>query len=150
MSCCSAPEAEEKGGSAPGCPHCGVDGRRVDPITLKALLTGEALRRGIPRSPRFCATERCPVVYFGERGTTSFTESDLTVSVHAKHPLNDTVPVCYCFGFDAASIARAPAGAVRAEVAAEVRAGHCACEVRNPKGACCLGDIVAAERRLRG
>jgi hypothetical protein len=33
---------------------------------------------------------------------------------------------------------------VREHIAAE----RCACEVRNPRGACCLGDVIAAVKRI--
>jgi hypothetical protein len=27
------------------------------------------------------------------------------------------------------------------EIAREIKAGNCACDIKNPKGECCLGDI---------
>ncbi len=44
------------------------------------------------------------------------------------------------------SVESAPDSPVSKEITAEVRAGHCACEVKNPKGTCCLGDVIAIER----
>ncbi len=32
-------------------------------------------------------------------------------------------------------------------IAREIKAGHCACEVKNPSGRCCLGDVRAYEKR---
>jgi hypothetical protein len=29
-----------------------------------------------------------------------------------------------------------------------IAAGRCACEVRNPRGGCCLGDVVKAVARI--
>lgn len=29
-------------------------------------------------------------------------------------------------------------------IAAEMKAGFCACEIRNPQGSCCLGNVKAA------
>ena len=72
-------------------------------------------------------------------------ETDLSVRVHAKHPDDDTVPVCYCFDYTPADIE----ASTREAITREVQAGHCACEVRNPKGSCCLGDIARVEQRLR-
>ena len=86
------------------CPGCGNVGTRVDAMTLEALLTGDALMSGIPDAPRFCATADCPIVYFDGEALTTFTESDLTVRVHAKHPDDDSVQVCYCFDFTPARI----------------------------------------------
>ena len=31
----------------------------------------------------------------------------------------------------------------------EVKAGTCECEIRNPSGRCCLGDVRATEKRFR-
>ena len=86
------------------CPGCGNVGTRVDAITLEALLTGDALKSGIPDAPRFCPTVDCPIVYFDGEARMTFTESDLTVRVHAKHPGDDSVQVCYCFDYTPARI----------------------------------------------
>jgi len=34
-------------------------------------------------------------------------------------------------------------------IAAKVKARECACEVRNPSGQCCLGEVRAETGRLR-
>ncbi|HEV2197528.1 MAG TPA: DUF998 domain-containing protein [Candidatus Acidoferrum sp.] len=34
-------------------------------------------------------------------------------------------------------------------ISAEVKAGNCACEVRNPQGSCCLGNVTAVVKRLK-
>ncbi len=124
-----------------------MKGSSVDPITLKALLTPDGLRRGVPPAPRFCANPTCDVVYFDRSVPVLFSENDLTVLVHAKHPEDDDVPACYCFGYTPRRI-REEIGSVSKTITAEVKAGHCACEVKNPKGVCCLGDIAKIERRL--
>jgi hypothetical protein len=33
---------------------------------------------------------------------------------------------------------------IPARIAAEIRAGRCACAIRNPSGACCLGEVNRA------
>jgi hypothetical protein len=95
----------------------------------------------------------CPVVYFDSVCGTIFTERDLTVLVHAKHPDAPDVPVCYCFGVTPGSMeaewTRQGATAALDMITREVKAGHCACEVRNPRGACCLGDVVRVENAQR-
>ncbi len=154
MSACCATENQPAVVSADACPLCGSRGVRVDPITLKALLVPEALRRGIPPAPRFCATRECLIVYFDAIAGVTFTESDVSVPVYAKRSEDANVPVCYCFGITRQTL-RAKAnrgGAERASlrINADVKAGHCACEVRNPKGTCCLGDVVAEEKIVMG
>jgi hypothetical protein len=120
----------------------------VEPITVKALLGAEGLRRGVPPSPRFCATAHCTVVYFDNAGPVRFEESLLTVRVHAKHPEDGDVPVCYCFGHtpetiraDMEATGHSHAGE---DVTREVKAERCACEVKNPKGSC---DVAKVEKR---
>jgi hypothetical protein len=58
-----------------------------------------------------------------------------------------TVPLCYCFGFTRAMVVeeiRATGKCtVPQRIAAEVKAGNCACEIRNPQGSCCLGNVHA-------
>ena len=129
------------------CPNCQQTGAAVDRITLKALLTPGGLRRGVPAKPHYCATRDCPVVYFDEEDNVTFTEAELTVRAYAKHPDDATVPACYCFAISTGAMCDAARSReLREMVAREVQAGHCACEVKNPKGACCLGDLVRIER----
>lgn len=132
------------------CPSCGEKGTTVEMITLKALLTPDGLRRGVPPNPRFCTAATCDVVYFDNSVPVVFRESELVVPVHAKHPDDADVPVCYCFGYTPGSIRdelkRAGKSSAMKAITAEVKAGHCACEVKNPKGVCCLGDVSRVER----
>jgi hypothetical protein len=150
MSACCATEGQPAVVSPGACPLCGNRGVRVDPITLKALLVPEALRRGIPPAPRFCATRECAIVYFDSAAGVTFFESDVSVPVYAKRAEDADVPVCYCFGVSQRTIReeanREHARSVSQRIRDEVTAGHCACEVRNPKGVCCLGDVIAAEK----
>lgn len=151
MSGCCAPENGQAPDSrADRCPSCRARGPRVNAITLRALLSGEGLRRGVPSEPRFCGTPGCTVVYFDNAVPVVFEEALVTVTVHAKHPEDGSVPVCYCFGHTPDTIrgelTRTGRSIASAMIAADVKAGHCACEVKNPKGTCCLGDVSTVER----
>jgi hypothetical protein len=95
----------------------------------------------------------CSVVYFDNTVPVRFEEDLLTVSVHAKHPGDIEVPVCYCFGYTPKSIRAAATASSGRRVASDdiaqaVNAGLCACEVKNPKGSCCLGDVSRVESAL--
>jgi hypothetical protein len=35
-----------------------------------------------------------------------------------------------------------------ARIREHIAAQRCACDVRNPRGACCLGDVMAAAKRI--
>lgn len=100
---------------------------------------------------RFCAGADCRVVYFAEEGDVVFTTGDLRLRVGLKER-EDPIPLCYCFGFDEADvreeIACTGASAVPQKISAIVKQGLCACETRNPSGACCLGEVVKTVTRL--
>jgi hypothetical protein len=125
-------------------------GLSVEHQTVKALLTEEALARFEPTDYRFCADPRCDVVYFGDNGS-HFGTTDVRVPVWQKLPLGSRV-VCYCFGESEASISaeidRTGRSLAVERIREHITAGRCACDVRNPRGACCLGDVMAAVKRV--
>lgn len=148
--CCPEPSATNDGEPV-ACAACQTAGKPVDALTVKALLTESALRRFELAHYRFCPDANCDVVYFAERAPT-FVKADLRVPVWQKEaPGRRTV--CYCFGENEAAIRTeierdGQSGAVD-RVRAHIAAGRCACEVRNPRGACCLGDVTLALNRMR-
>jgi Zinc binding domain len=127
------------------CPASGTVGLRVDLITLKALLGGSALRRLEGTAYRFCPAPDCRIVYFDRDAKSVFEKRDLKVRVSQKES-EESIPVCYCFDITKADIRREIAAVGRTEapamIAAEIRAGHCACDLRNPQGTCCLGNLA--------
>jgi hypothetical protein len=149
MSSCCCPGAID-GGSPSVCPVSGSAGVAVDRLTVKALLVENALGRLQSGDYRFCPDAACRVVYFNETGHHFFTD-DVRVPVWQKLPFGDR-PICYCFGESEASI-RSELESTSASHAIErirghIEAGRCACDVRNPRGACCLGDVTAAVKRV--
>lgn len=103
-----------------------------------ALLKPAALQRLDPQATyRFCASPDCLVVYYAPGHT--FEKDHLSVRVFQKERDPATL-VCYCFGYTLATIASAPTAAL-ADINKLVKQGRCACELRNPQGTCCLGNI---------
>lgn len=145
--CCTVPPIT----AARECPECGARGKGVDVVTLEHLLGEDALAR-LDRgtSHRFCATPDCDVVYFAA-GQSPFHQADLTVRVGLKVK-EPPVPVCYCFGFTEsdieAQLAATGRSTVASEITARVKARECACEVKNPQGSCCLGNVATVTKRL--
>jgi len=135
------------------CPTCGERGKSVDTVTLKALLSVPLTEVG-PDPYFFCRTAACPTVYFAATGGQQFTEASLRERVHQKHPADDDVFVCYCFRHTPATIKAELIGTDRTDVieaiTAGIQAGQCACEIRNPQGSCCLGNVRALVRGLAG
>ena len=143
---CSAADAPASAGR---CPLSGTLGWSVNLVTLEALLQPDALRRLDGASYCFCSAAACDAVYFDSETDSVFRKRDLTVRVGLKeqeHP----IPLCYCFGYSLADIERDLAARgttdIPDRITAEIRAGQCACEIRNPQGICCLGSVNAAVR----
>ena len=146
MSACCPVSAEA--GSAPlamECPLNGARSRQVGILTVKSLVRRLPLE--MPHTQYyFCDSPDCAVVYFPlDPEAPSFRCDDLVVRVGAKET-EDPIPICYCFGFTCQDISdeirRTGNSTVAKRIAAEIEAGRCACEVRNPSGKCCLGDIT--------
>src|SRR5216684_6925091 len=143
--CCPAADSENVG-TTYRCSTCDTAGTAVDLLTVKSLLVEHALRRLAATDYRFCADAGCEVVYFDSNGHT-FTTTDVRVPVWQKQPVGKRM-VCYFFDENEAAIRieieqHGHSKAVE-RVRSHIDAGRCACEVRNPRGSCCLGDVMAA------
>ncbi len=133
------------------CPECRERGKPVDSLTVKAMLS-VSLAQVRPVAYLFCGTTDCPVVYFSEDGEQTFTTAQVRERVQQKEPSSGDVFVCYCF--------RHTPDSIRAEwettgrstaidaVNAGIRAGQCACDIRNPQGSCCLGNVRAVVKQV--
>jgi len=125
------------------CPECGHTGRPVQGQTVKALLA-VTLRAVRDAEYLFCRTQTCPVVYFSPDGRHSFMIGEVREGVYQKEPAPADVPICYCFRYTVGNVRDATAegqGAIWVGINAGIEAGQCACDLRNPQGACCLGNV---------
>lgn len=126
------------------CPVSGTLSRQVQRRTLEHLLKPEML--GALREVQYyhCKEPNCTVVYFSNANVPFFATDELTVKVFAKDR-GDDVPVCYCFDWTRGrikqQISETGQSTAALEIAREIKAGRCACDVKNPKGECCLGEV---------
>lgn len=148
MDCCAP--SNNTGEARTDCPSCGEKGKNVQVITLKSLLKASALETIEPENSYvFCSNPNCPTVYFSGNHSQSYIENDLKVPVYQKN-LSADVPVCYCFDWTRERLMQTvgtdqqPADLIKAHV----QASRCGCEVNNPQGACCLGNVNAFLRGL--
>lgn len=134
-----------------GCASCRGASRPVTRKTMLLMLKPEHLGRVGEGEYRFCPSPDCRVVYFTDGGGPSFTTEDLRVRVGLKER-DGIIPLCYCFGFDEAEargeIERTGQSTIPQRITALIRQGMCACPARNPSGACCLGEVNRAVKRL--
>ncbi|EPZ44481.1 putative iron-sulfur cluster-binding metallochaperone [Alicyclobacillus acidoterrestris] len=143
--CCQIAESEL---ASLHCPLCHQKGKRVQLITLKALLTPSALQSLDPQlSYAFCSNANCTVVYYCDQQT--FDKDDVKVPVFQKDGAMG-VPVCYCFGWTRERLMEA----IRENqnpvqyISEQVQADRCGCEVNNPQGSCCLGNVTTFVRSI--
>ena len=133
------------------CPGCGSTSRPVTRRTILLMLEPSLLDQLSDGIWRFCPGAECRVVYFVEDGSFVFTTKDLRVRVGLKER-EDPIHLCYCFGFDEShvreEISRTGKCEIPQKISALIKQGLCACETRNPSGACCLGEVIKTVKSL--
>lgn len=113
--------------------------------TVKSLLDFEALARIRPKAAHyFCPDPACPVVYYDDEQT--FTTADVRIPVFQKDA-SDATLVCYCFGYSRSNVRQDEDGAIAATISDHIKAGRCGCDLRNPQGTCCLGNVTSLGQR---
>ena len=123
----------------------------MERITLEHLLLDPLVREIGRGTYFFCGTPECDTVYFSPSSAKTFLKRDLKVRVGIKET-EDPIPICYCFSHSRASawqeIEQAGTSSIVESIKREIRAGRCECEIKNPSGKCCLGEVmrVIAER----
>ena len=143
-------ESYDRSQSVGTCPGSGQKGRPVPHRTIKAFLN-PSLRALRETDYFFCPDQECPVVYFTADGTQTFTVEDLHEPVYQKKPDDPHVLICYCFRYTVGSFQAATAEqrqAILLDIKQRTRADQCECDLRNPQGACCLGNVVKLIKRL--
>lgn len=146
--CCSVGETIQKDTAL--CPRCGEKGKPASLATAGAMTKTEVEAVKLSAQEyKLCPNHDCPVVYYA--GEIQIEKSELRVPVNFKERNYDG-PVCYCFNHTVASI-RAEIqtkghSTAQTMITQEVKAGRCACEVKNPAGTCCLGDVIRAVQTI--
>ncbi len=99
----------------------------------------------------FCKTQTCPVVYFSPDGKQTFTVDQVRERVYQKEPDGEDVFACYCFRHTVGELRAALSQthmAIVDDINTGINAGQCACDLRNPQGSCCLGNVRGLIKRL--
>jgi hypothetical protein len=151
-SCCTTIPSTNTGPVAAGsCRACGQRGKSVPRVTLQSLLLVD-LRELLASDYRFCSTTDCPIAYFATDGSQEFRVAQVRVPIWQKSPAPTTL-VCYCFKFTSAMLDADTQGAdgsmIIAQIQAGIKDGLCACEITNPQGSCCLGNVHKEVARWR-
>ena len=139
--------------SAP-CQSClkGSGGRIVEPRTMLQMLKPDRFEQMGNLDFYFCQEPSCPVVYSSTDGAVEFTANDLREKVGLKMQGDPSARVCYCFGYTERMIADELKATGQTTIPKKItqltKTGMCVCEVRNPAGVCCLGNVNKTVKRL--
>ncbi|MBE0409200.1 MAG: copper chaperone Copz family protein [Anaerolineales bacterium] len=160
--CCCPPEAGNSVCELPAqdfsrparmrnvCPTCGVKGKPVQGQTVKSLLA-VSLRQVRQVEYMFCKQATCTVVYFSLDGEQTFNIEQVRERVYQKEPDNGEAFICYCFRYSVGKL-QAASPEVRKEIVDNIKSGihsgQCACDLRNPQGSCCLGNVYGLIKNL--
>jgi len=145
--CCSIPAS----GDTSICKECGNKGKSVKKITFKSIVKEPKYEiiKGFDRF-YFCETPNCQVVYFNNEEQVYLHKEDIKVRVGIKETENP-IPVCYCFRWTREriydQIKQFGYSTAVQEISDKVKAGECACEIKNPSGRCCLGEVNKIVKR---
>ncbi len=151
MDCCSSGVQMTKETPQNVCDQCGETGRVVSRQTVMHHVKSEKLSSVAGDDEyKFCSSPKCSVVYYAESGQ-AFGIDDVRESVTSK-TTGDARPLCYCFGFTERfarqEIAQTGETSMSRQVSGFIKEKLCVCEIRNPSGVCCLGEVNKAVRRL--
>jgi len=145
-----SPSVQRSPRGVTACPGCAEKGKPVQGQTVKALLA-VTLRQVRNVEYLFCRTQTCPVVYFSTNGEQTFTTNQVRERVYQKEPDVNDVFVCYCFRHTVGEI-RAVSPETRLSILEDINTGiqsdQCACDLRNPQGSCCLGNVRELMKRF--
>ena len=144
---CCTPEPQEK----TECPECGNLAKAVLAKTLNSLLTKKCKEQlDSLEGFYYCKTPSCKVVYF--KKNTLLTQESLSVTVGLKEGANPAT-LCYCFGWTKEKIEEElkTKGETIAlnDIKAKMENPGCNCEILNPSGGCCLGDVSKAIKEIK-
>ena len=123
------------------CPVSKTLSRKVHRRTLEHLLKADSIQN---MQYYYCTDPGCRVVFFSDKNVPYFTVDDVKVKVFDKDR-GDDVNVCYCFNWTRGRIQdefnQTGKSTASLQIAQQIKAGNCACDIKNPKGECCLGDV---------
>ena len=145
MSDCCNNTKEIKSENVVNCPSCKNKAKNIKLITLKSMLKPSALETlNAKENHYFCPTQDCGVVYF-DTNNNMYLISDIKVAVYQKDD-SPLTPICYCFDWTKEKIMEYVEKGITTNpvehIRENIKENRCGCEVNNPQGSCCLGNVT--------
>lgn len=132
------------------CKSCGEESKKVDSLAVKSLLKEGKLHDFEPVAQYFyCKTRGCETVYFTDGSDTVFTTRDIKTEI-AQKSKNREGYVCFCFAHTVKEIGEEVKAKgenhISKSISKECKLKKDACEVKNPRGKCCISDVKKIEK----
>ncbi len=133
------------------CPRCQAQAKGVLSKTLVYLLQEETKEKlSSLEGYHFCKTPSCEVVYF--KDDTILTQEDIKVTVGCKEGASPAT-VCYCFNWTKekiqAQLKETGNCTALEDIKEKMKNPGCSCEILNPSGGCCLGDVGKVIKEMK-
>lgn len=143
--CCTTNDQISELSDSDTCPACMVVGKKVKLLTMKSMLKPSTLAYlNAELAHYFCATNNCDVVYY-DTDKKTYLSSEIKVPVHQKDA-SLMIPVCYCFDWTKEKIKQSVEKGLTSlpveHIRNNIKENRCGCEVNNPQGSCCLGNVT--------
>ncbi len=145
MDCCTPKNVSLQSSNI--CKVCGKQAKSVQNVTLYHMLKRPTVNEIQDTTYFHCETLDCDVVYFSNETSQYFVQDQIRVSVGSKQHGSEK-QLCYCFDYTAKDIEDEIEDTGRSlaaeDITVKVQAELCACEIKNPAGRCCLGQVRSA------
>ncbi|MDQ7042055.1 MAG: hypothetical protein Q9M34_00835 [Sulfurimonas sp.] len=133
------------------CPKCGIKSKGVLGKTLEYLLRDEAKAKLTSFDGfYFCKSPSCKVVYF--KNETILSQKDIKIIVGHKDGASPAT-ICYCFEWTKEKmkleLQETEQSTATEDIKHKMKTVGCSCEILNPSGGCCLGDVSKAVKDVK-
>lgn len=126
------------------CPTCGTKGKPVSSLTIRSLTRRDWSHYSSITEGYLCTNPEDSTLYYFPGSDQVIDKSQAVDRVGFKET-DEPRYICYCFRHTASEIEsdflRHGRSTIEEEIREKVESEACSCEVTNPSGNCCLGDV---------
>ena len=132
-------------------PTCGQKGKPVQALTIRSLTRNDWYNFEKITDGYYCINPDDPTVYFFPDNEDVIDKRNVKVRVGIKE-IDEPLLVCYCFNHNKSAIEEDflnhGYSMIESDIRKKVKDKQCSCEIKNPSGRCCLGDIRITYSKL--
>jgi hypothetical protein len=118
--------------------------KKVEYKTMLMMLKFEQLKSVPEAKYYFCTNSNCDVVYFSKEAEKTYKKQDIRIRVGIKET-TEPKHICYCFDITEKQIIdelkSTGEKTILNFITEKIQNKLCACNIKNPSGKCCLGDV---------